>query len=140
MKPFPLSVETENTPVDLSTGNVRPILNEIFHALERLQAEGESQTIDLKAMPMAPGDLTRIERFLGEGELAASLNALGRSEIRESRYPGVWLTTHYGENDDVIGRFVEVTVCPEILKTQREELDGSLAAFGEHLAEEQFHF
>ena len=140
MKPFPLPVATEIHPVDLSTGNVRAILNEVLHALKQLHERGETQIIDLKAMPMAPGDLAKIEQFLGEGELTASLNALGKSEIRESRYPGVWLITHRNDSDDVIGRFIEVTKCPDILKTQPEDLDEGLADFHDRLTNGEFSF
>ncbi len=140
MKPFPLPVEDRRDAVGLSTGNARAILNEVLHALKQLRDNGETQTIDLRAMPMAPGDLAKIELFLGEGELTATLNALGRSEIRESRYPGVWLITHRNDSEDVIGRFIEITECPEILTTQSEDLAAGLADFRDRLTDEEFSF
>ena len=66
------------------TGNVTPILNEIKHALNSLIETGESTTIDLRAMPMAPGEMQQIESLLGTGEVTATINAMGSSTVNES--------------------------------------------------------
>ena len=50
---------------EAATGNVEPLLHEIRHALKRL-ANGEDGTvIDLKRLPLAPGEEERIEATLG---------------------------------------------------------------------------
>ena len=36
--------------------NVEPILHEVRHALERLIQTGEPTTIDLRSIPLAPGE------------------------------------------------------------------------------------
>ena len=40
----------------ISTGNARPVLGQVLAAHEALLATGETTTIDLGAIPFAPGD------------------------------------------------------------------------------------
>ena len=62
---------------EIETGNVKPLLHEIRHALARLEEGGEGTVIDLQSLPLAPGEERRIEETLGKGEVSAELNALG---------------------------------------------------------------
>ncbi len=107
----------------LPRGNVRPILNEIAHALERLANSDESTVIDLARLPFSPGELDELEQELGEGELRATLDSLGESIIRETAYPGVWWIEHRNASDEVVGRFIEITRTPDILKSQAADID-----------------
>jgi hydrogenase-1 operon protein HyaF len=120
---------------DELTFNVEPILHEIRHALERLIKTGESSTIDMRSIPLAPGEEETIIDRLGQGEVSAQLDALGPSEIRETRFAGVWLITHYNENESVIGRFIEITEIPDILKAQHEDMSHAARRLHEELHE-----
>ena len=104
------------------TWNVEPILHEIRHALEELLNNDESSIIDLRSIPLAPGEEEAIIETLGHGEVHARLEALGPSDIYETSYAGVWLVTHFNENDSIVSRFIEVTEIPEVLKSQREDV------------------
>lgn len=116
------SLEAIPIDVEATTGNVEPLLHEIRHALKRL-AEGEEGTvIDLRGLPLAPGEEERIEAALGEGEVRAELQALGPTLVEETSYPGVWLVTHRNADNVVIARMIEVTRMPEILMSQREDI------------------
>lgn len=117
------------------TGNVTPILNEIKHALNSLIETGESTTIDLRAMPMAPGEMQQIESLLGTGEVTATINAMGSSTVNESLYAGVWLVTHRNTDDEILGKFIEITRIPSILESQTEDMRGALEALPDLLAE-----
>jgi len=108
------------------TWNARPILFEIRHALEELLESGATSIIDLRSIPLAPGEEETIIDTLGQGEVHAHLNALGPSEIYESRYAGVWLVTHYNEDQAVVSRFIEITTLPDILRSQREDISNAL--------------
>lgn len=109
----------------LETGNVLPLLHEIRHALQRLIDTGEETVIDLRSIPLAPGEEARLEETLGHGEVTAMVSALGPSEIRETSIPGVWWVTHLNESESVIGKFIEITSMPSMLAAQREDiLDG----------------
>lgn len=109
--------------VETVTGNVEPLMHEIRHALQRLAAGGEGTVIDLQSLPLAPGEDERIEEALGRGEVSAELNALGQSLIQETAYPGVWLVTHRNNENAVVGRFIEVTRIPELLKSQQTDIE-----------------
>jgi hydrogenase-1 operon protein HyaF len=108
------------------TWNVKPILHEIRHALRKLLETGESSIIDLRSIPLAPGEEDTIIDTLGCGEVHAKLNALGPSEIYETRFAGVWLITHFNEENSIISRFIEITVFPDILKSQSDDMTFSL--------------
>ena len=113
---------------DELTWNVQPILHEIRHALRILLETGQSGIIDLRSIPLAPGEEETILDTLGCGEVHAKLNALGPSEIYETRFSGVWMITHYNAENDVISRFIEITRFPTILESQREDMTTSLDA------------
>ena len=117
--------------VDASHGNVRPILFEVLHALDKLLEDDTPTTIDLAGLPFGPGELDRLEAALGNGELDAELNALGKSRIRETAYPGVWWIEHRNANDEATGRYLEVTRIPEILCSQDADIVAGQARLGE---------
>ena len=108
------------------TWNVKPILHEIRHALEKLLSSGESSIIDLRSIPLAPGEEETIINTLGKGEVHAHLDVLGPSVIYETHYTGVWLVTHYNEDDSIVSRFIEVTEIPDVLKSQSEDVAHAL--------------
>jgi HupH hydrogenase expression protein, C-terminal conserved region len=121
--------------VKFPTGNVEPLLHEIRHALKRLAAGEEGTVIDLKSLPMAPGEEQRIESALGEGEVRAELQALGPTVVQETAYPGVWLVTHRNADNEVVARFIEVTRMPEILMAQREDIERGIEKLESELQE-----
>ena len=83
--------------------------------------------------PLAPGEETKLIDRLGRGEVMVKLDALGPSEIHETRYPGVWLVTHFNEEENIIGRFIEITLVPEILKAQQEDMLDALTRLQDEL-------
>lgn len=117
------------------TGNVLPLLHEIRHALRQLLDTGETTTIDLRGLPMAPGEQARLLDFLGKGEISVQMDALGKSEIIETSYPGIWLIVHYNSNQEVMGKFIEITRIPAILEAQTEDMEDALASLQVKLEE-----
>ena len=114
-----------------------PLLHEVKHALKKLIENGECTVIDLRSIPLAPGEETKILQTLGEGEIHAELDALGKSEIYETTYAGVWVVTHHNDEDATIGRFIEVTTMPEILYSQKEDIDDAFSRLSEKLEDNQ---
>jgi len=104
------------------TFNVKPLLHEVKHALDNLIETGHTTIIDLRSIPLAPGEEDKILHTLGQGEVKAQLNALGLSEVIETQYAGVWTVTHYNDEHEIISRFIEVTTMPEILCSQTEDI------------------
>jgi len=119
------------------TQNVKPLLHEIKHALEGLIENGESSIIDLRSIPLAPGEEEKILHTLGQGEVSAQLDALGKSEIIETRYAGVWVVTHYNDENSIISRFIEVTTIPNILCSQTEDIMAAYSGLTLDLDENQ---
>lgn len=122
---------------DELTQNVKPLLHEIKHALENLIENGETSIIDLRSIPLAPGEEDRILNTLGRGEVQAQLDALGLSEVTETRYAGVWVVTHYNDEDNIISRFIEVTSIPVILCSQTEDIMAAYSSLTLDLDESQ---
>ena len=111
----------------IPTQNVLPIMHEIRHAMGKLVDSDVSTIIDLRAMPFAPGEEQELEAKLGQGEVRVEVSALGPSEISETAFPGVWLVTHFNNENEVLGKFIEVTYVPGILKSQTEDIRDGLA-------------
>ena len=122
---------------DELTQNVKPLLHEIKHALDNLIETGQTSIIDLRSIPLAPGEEDKILSTLGRGEVLAQLNALGLSEVIETQYAGVWLVTHYNDENTIISRFIEVTTMPEILCSQTEDIMKAYSSLSLDLAENQ---
>ena len=119
------------------TWNVAPLLHEVRHALDNLIKNEETTVIDLRSIPLAPGEEEKIINALGQGEVQAHLNVLGSSEIIETQYPGVWLVTHHNDENEIIGRFIEITTMPDILRSQKEDVIEAYSRISESLEVEQ---
>lgn len=116
------------------TGNVEPLLHEIRHALRRLAEGGEGTVIDLRSLPLAPGEEKKIEEALGRGEVTIEIDALGLSTIRETAYAGVWLVTHQNTDEEVVARFIEVARIPELVAAQADDIRAGLDELEKTLA------
>jgi len=129
------SLDTIPICTEVATGNVEPLLHEIRHALKRLAKGEEGTVIDLKRLPLAPGEEERIEATLGVGEVRAEVDALGPTEIQETSYPGVWLITHRNAEEIIVARFIEVTYMPELLKSQQADVESGINRLESELAD-----
>jgi hydrogenase-1 operon protein HyaF len=123
-----------SSPCSVPTGNVTPLLHEIRHALARWLHDGTAHAIDLHGIPMGPGEEEQLLATLGEGEVSARLDALGTSEIVETTFPGVWLVTHYNDEQVAVGRYIEICHIPDILKSQAEDATTALRHLDELLS------
>lgn len=118
------------------TWNVTPLLHQIKHALENLLEKNINEIIDLRSIPLAPGEEQKLLDILGQGEVKAHLDALGPSEIIETQYSAVWLITHYNDENDIISRHIEITFMPEILLSQKEDVNLSYKNMTEMLQQD----
>ena len=98
------------------------LLQEIQDMLMQLVEHNSSNSIDIRSLPMMPGDYEQLKQLLGEGEVSATIDSLGPSHIRETAIAGVWWVTHHNAEDEVLTEFIEVTTLPEILKAQAEDV------------------
>jgi hydrogenase-1 operon protein HyaF len=129
---------SKSTLSAIPTGNALPLLHEICHALKALVESGQETVIDLGKIPLGPGDELRLLAVLGQGEIEAQLNALGDSIIRETGISGVWLIEHFNEDEQSIGRFIEVTSCPTVLKSPLEDIRHGMDKLTKALANDSY--
>ena len=116
LKGIPIAVADDAAGLTLS-GNAVPILHEIQSLLNDLVTSGKSASIDLRSLPMIPGDYERLKEVLGQGEVSATIDAMGPTQVRETSVHGVWWVTHYNSDETIIAEIIEVTTMPEILRT-----------------------
>lgn len=117
LEDIPVTVEGAALGMAASHGNALPLLHEIAILLDDLAATGKSASIDLRSLPMLPDDYETLRAALGEGEVSATVNALGPTQVYETAVHGVWWITHRNAAGDVIAEFIEVTYSPGILTT-----------------------
>lgn len=116
------------------------LITEISTLLSRLAETGEAGAVDLHSLPLSQNDRAELEAFLGQGEVNAKLSIAGTSEVRETKYPGVWWICHRGADDRITNEVIEITLVPEILKTHRDDLPIGLQRLGEDIDSRQFDF
>jgi hydrogenase-1 operon protein HyaF len=127
-----IPIKTEGSE-QYSVGNLRALLAEVATRLERLVNEGIPSSMDISSLPFAPGEYEQLRLLLGTGEVSARIEAMGTSEVMETRYPGVWWVTHYNVEGDIIADALEITEIPEILKSQLADMRGCLALLNAQL-------
>ena len=71
-------------------------------------------------------DKQQLEQLLGVGEVTATLNVAGETNIWETALSGVWWVRHKGSNDQISSEQIEVTDIPEILKTHKADAKAAL--------------
>ena len=109
----------------LNTGMAWSILSEIRTLLGRLAEHAESSAIDLRSIPLTEADRIQLEELLGRGEVSASLEVLGRTEVWEIGYTGVWWVRHMGAEDQVSSEEIAITPVPEILRAHPVDIVAS---------------
>ena len=120
---------------DYSVGSIRALLAEIAARLENLVQTGESGMIDLNSLPFAQGEYEQLRQTLGQGEVSVRIEAIGASEIIETRYPGVWWVTHFNVEGDIVADMLEIASIPEIIKSQPADVRAGLAGLQDKLNE-----
>jgi hydrogenase-1 operon protein HyaF len=123
-----------NIHIENHTGNTIPLLYEICHALSKLLKFSQETIIDLHNLPLTPTEQDHLRESLGEGEVKAYLNTLGKSIVIETGISGVWYITHFNSNEQPIGKFIEITSIPSILKSQPEDIQLGLEQLTNQLA------
>jgi hydrogenase-1 operon protein HyaF len=74
---------------------------------------------------LSPRDREELDSVLGRGDIAATMDLAGRSEVWETGFSGVWRVRHFGASEIIVD-LIEIASCPEILRSDRR--DASLSA------------
>ena len=130
-----IGVRVEATLPAEASGYVPAILREIESLLAELVVSGRAGRIDLRSLPLLPGDEARLAAALGEGEVDADIQAMGTTRVRETAVPGVWWVTHANADGQKVAELIEITLVPEILKTHPEDARAGLKTLRERIAD-----
>jgi hydrogenase-1 operon protein HyaF len=101
---------------------VEALLLEIAEHLATFAETGEGHKIDLRSLPVSEADIESLDERLGIGEVRADLAVIGRSDVWETAYAGVWRVRHYGTDDVVAADEVAITAAPEILFSHPDDI------------------
>ena len=118
---------------DRPTGNVKALLHELAVLLDAWVTRREASSIDLRSLPLSRGDYEELSTALGAGVVTASVDAIGTSDVHETRYPGVWRVTHRNEAGEAVADLLEVCEAPEILRAPAEDVADGLIRLREAL-------
>ena len=104
------------------TSNVIALLNEITTLQAAYLEAGEVGQIDLKSLPLTEAEYETLKTILAEGEVNATVDTLGQSQIQETQIPGVWWVRHHDINNNLIAEIIEICRIPEILCVENEDI------------------
>lgn len=106
--------------------SISPLLTEVQHALHKLVQHNESTCIDLNSLPFSAHEEQVLRHQLGQGEVKAELNSLGKSCIWETQISGVWWVEHFNLDNQKTHQYLEITWIPDLLKSQPQDVQESL--------------
>ena len=86
------------------------VLAEIGRLLAALAESGATGSIDVRSLPLTAADRDQLDALLGRGEVRATLDLAGPSEVWETTFPGAWWIRHLGADGRVAAE--EIAICP----------------------------
>lgn len=119
------------------TGMAEAVLNEIASLAAKQGADGDVTAIELTSMPLTRQDRAEIEARLGRGEVEATVEAAGRTEVWETAYAGVWFVRHFGGGGKVATETIEICPAPGILFSHPDDRIAAATRLGEDLRAKQ---
>jgi hydrogenase-1 operon protein HyaF len=125
LQDIPVNVDDGLPDPNAATGMANAIMQELVAHLEQLAQGGTTEVIDLKSLPVTAGDLAELEERLGRGEVTATVEAAGPTEIFETRFPGIWWIRYQNLEGHTVTQHIEVTRMPAILQTQQDDVGAS---------------
>jgi hypothetical protein len=130
--PVHIELSNESFPSE-SASMLIPILHELVAMHKTLLSSGQSNILDLRHEPLDVEEITALKELLGQGEINANLTALGSTNISETSVSGVWWITHFNQEGNILSEAIEITTCPEMLKTFPEDLEPALVKLQDKL-------
>ncbi len=111
-----------------------PVLHRVAGMLQTLLETGRGNMLDLRREPLTADDIAELKQLLGRGEIDARLTGLGSSNVAETSVAGVWWITHFNEQGEVTGEFIEITPCPDLFKSFPDDLAASLGRLQDRIS------
>lgn len=116
------------SPAAEAGASAKAIISQIRTCAQRLVAEGEASSIDLRFLRSMPEERATLAGLLGQGEVSAVVDSIGRSEVQETAIPCVWWIRHLNSAGETVGELIEIVDVPEILVGDRAAVDQAIAA------------
>jgi hydrogenase-1 operon protein HyaF len=133
---IPVHVEVSNeSRASESVSMLLPILHELIDHHKTLLSSGQSHIFDLRHEPLNLEEIAALKELLGQGEINANLTTLGSTSISETSISGVWWVTYYNPDGMIMNEFIEITTCPEMLKTHTHDLQPALVRLQDKLTQ-----
>jgi hydrogenase-1 operon protein HyaF len=107
------------------TGLADALVTEIADLLQAFAATGKEAAIDLRGLPMTESDREALAARLGRGEVQATVDVAGRSEVWETAYSGLWWVRHLGAEGQIAAEEIAVTRVPEFLASHPDDVHAS---------------
>lgn len=118
----PLSAcEPTVDPADIRTGMADALLREIAVLLQAFAESGAGAIIDLASLPLTPADRRELEERLGRGEVTATVDVAGLSEVWETAYSGAWWVRHLGAGERIAAESIVIAAVPDILAAHPDD-------------------
>jgi hydrogenase-1 operon protein HyaF len=111
---------------DAPTGNARALLHELEGLLGAYVERGEPSSIDLRSLPLTPGDYDELREALGTGAVTARIEAVGPTDAFETLFPAVWWVTHRNERGEIVAELIEVCDVPALMRAPPEDAAAGL--------------
>jgi hydrogenase-1 operon protein HyaF len=108
--------------------SAQALLSEIEDCALRFAETGEENSIDLRCLKAMPEERETLASLLGHGEVTATINASGRTELYETSVPCVWWVRHRNGDDEVVGETIEIAEIPEVMLGDRKAVPYGLEA------------
>lgn len=112
------------------TGLAEAIVCEIADLLRVFAESGQEAAIDLRGLPMTDSDRDALAARLGRGEVYASVDVAGRSEVWETAYSGVWWVRHLGAEGQIAAEEIAVALVPQFLVSHRDDVEAAAQRLG----------
>lgn len=120
--------ELELNVVQSRDEQIHSILTEIREMLRHLLQNEEPSHLDLNLMAIDSETLEQLQQELGEGDVEIESTHSGYVHIQETAYSAVWWVRHLDDDGEIVGEFIEVNYCPEILLSETEDVVGGVEA------------
>lgn len=113
---------------------VQALLVELSTKLAALARGEQVDNIDLRRLPLPPGGLEAMRRWLGKGEVSATVSALGTTTVQETATAGIWWVSQAKASGEPIGDTLEIAECPALLVTHADDILAAAEQFRVRLA------
>jgi HupH hydrogenase expression protein, C-terminal conserved region. len=109
------------------------LFREIAGHLATMLETGAQAAIDLRSLPLSPDDRAALHAMLGEGEVRATVESGGRTDVLETRYPGVWRLDHFAPDGAPRHAEILITPVPDLLRADPADMAAGAARLAARL-------